>query len=1255
MARDTLAPEASLLGEEYVLVQAWKKTVNHIRYHNWFADTLALDYAALDLPRFLAQVADRMSPLESQGVSPLRIVPAPKSQLWELKGDGKTRWGPTRGAAGVKLRPLAHVDLVDQVAATALMLCLADRVETLQGDPRLPTDRESNRRRVLSYGNRLFCDTDELGGLRHRWGSSKLYRSYYEDYKLFIGRAERFSGEERERRSLLQVQVDLRQFYDRVTPDLLAHKVLALEEAGDDPQFFEILRRHLRWRWAEADQEEVERYRLAANIEEFREIALPQGLVASGFFANVVLLDFDDAVRSSFGTSIREGVILEDACRYVDDLRIVLSSPGDVEAEQCEQAVSEWLSDLLSHHAPGMELAAEKTRTANLGTGSRPLLHQARRMQRIQEEVSGGFDAVGGQEILGAVQGLVRAQHRFTQERTGEEGWRMAPVPDVRDDTVSRFAAARFRRTYRSLRPLLPGGKAWIDHGYETDEDAPAEYPRTGLTQGDVDNDARAFALGLVEAWIRDPSSVRLLRVALDIWPSADLLEGVLSLLRPWLSSSRRDRPEYRVAAYCLAEILKAGATETGIVDDVESLPTEIDLSAYRRVLLAQALRIAMLPAAHAPWYLRQQALLFILATGHRSYPLGPAESDDETRLHSRFLAFVNERRTHLSPEEVGIFAVLNRRVFGSAKVAAKGAPPTYNPNELVEILSRDVALGLEILRSVPKGKVRLPPGIVAELGLAFPPERPGARSLLRIVVADPRQNYLRNEIGLLRFAEAFLSLDTETPLRGALLPTDVQVVEPDGTAGSPTMTLIVEQHEVGQVVANRYTPPDWAMPHEQWRFQLGYLMRFILAGSPDFTVNQARARAGGRLSSYQPAVSHWVQRRYGLFNGVSAFEDDWLPVTEWMELLLGALVAWPGCASTPATVWVGEGIARTLQAVRGRLRELLGHPSLSTGAPVLPIRSRFPGVSAEPNVLRAGVLQTVVPGVGDFPEPDLAGGDLTLSGPVVRKRHRRHLSAALAALERMLTLRETHHPRDGRLDWLILPELAVHPDDVRTHLVPFVRRHKAIVLAGMTYQELLTGQPLVNTAVWVIPERSIGGGFRVRTVRQGKHHLAALEESYNAVTQRIQRFRPCQWLIGVEVANDPTATPLWLSAAVCYDATDLSLATVLRDRSDVFAIPALNKDVGTFDQMSLALQYHMYQYVVVANNGTYGGSSAYAPFKDAHRRQVFHLHGQPQASVVFFEIEDVQALIARRQKGAPLREEAPIVRPGWKWPPAGV
>ena len=167
---------------------------------------------------------------------------------------------------------------------------------------------------------------------------------------------------------------------------------------------------------------------------------------------------------------------------------------------------------------------------------------------------------------------------------------------------------------------------------------------------------------------------------------------------------------------------------------------------------------------------------------------------------------------------------------------------------------------------------------------------------------------------------------------------------------------------------------------------------------------------------------------------------------------------------------------------------------------------------------------------------------------------------------------------------------------------------------------------------------------------RQGKAHLAPNEKKFNVGgAQVVQGFRPCQWLIGYPWSSAKDTRPVWLTAAVCYDATDLGLAADLRNLSDVFAIPALNKDVKTFDQMALALHYHMFQLVVVANNGQYGGSNAYWPkSKKPHIRQVFHIHGQPQASIAFLEIEDIDGFLGRHDtSGASVKD--------WKHPPAGL
>jgi hypothetical protein len=593
MIPQRLSPSVELLTQEYVLVQAWKKTAAHIRQHNWYSDTLELDRAAVNLPKFLAELTEKLRTPEHWQNDPLRIVFAPKSQRWRVTKEKK--WEPVDVQEPArKLRPLAHVTLKDQVAATAIMLCLADRVETAQGDPRAPILSLEGRRGIISYGNRLFCDKNGEA-LQHRWGSGKLYRSYYQDYQTFLGRPEVVADVAADANGsrLMIVQSDLQQFYDRVRPAYLMTKLEALSSPNDDPQFYNLARRVLSWSWNGKDAKAVELYAQRMRLGEFSPVALPQGLVSAGFFANVALLDFDDALRSSFERELTPGVRLLDVCRYVDDLRLVVSvgADGDTAPARVSKIAADWLQAQLDSSAVGLVVSEEKTRPAEVRGDEQPLVKQSRKMKRIQQAVSGGFDAIGGEEILDAIQGLVQSQQRYSNERSEDHGWPFTPIPDVRDATVARFAAGRFRRTYRSLRPLLAGRVERESADVARDDlDASQQFGK-GRTQLDLDNDARAFALGLIESWIEDPSNVRLLRIGLDMWPAVDVLKEILRLLRPFTEKGGRRKALRRVALYCLSEILRAGATETGIVDEGETIPDGIDITAYRTACISRRRR----------------------------------------------------------------------------------------------------------------------------------------------------------------------------------------------------------------------------------------------------------------------------------------------------------------------------------------------------------------------------------------------------------------------------------------------------------------------------------------------------------------------------------------------------------------------------------------------------------------------------------------------------------------------------------------
>jgi len=1253
MPGDVLVPSVDLLSEEYVLVQAWKKTASYIRYHNWYSDTLELDRASINLPRFLEELAEQLKAPDLWSNDPLRIVPAPKSQRWRVT-TGTGLWEPVeKGRTAAELRPLAHVSLKDQVAATALMLCLADRVETLQGDPRNSITSAKARKRVTSYGNRLFCDVTD-GGLRHRWGAAKLYRAYYQDYRSFLSRAQIVAeaiGPSSDARILI-VHSDLRQFYDRVRPRLLAKKINALKTSGDDPKFYDLARRLLNWEWDERDDGEVKAYEEQAKSLNLSRVALPQGLVAAGFFANVALLDLDGALRKALSHEIAPGIRVRDVCRYVDDLHIVLTVKGGWKLGEVQRHVTDWLQELLDRHAKGLKASEDKTTTAVFGGDERPLVLQSRKMARIQGAISGGFDAIGGEEILDAVQGLIRSQQRYAEDRTKDQGWSLSPIPDVRDETVARFAAVRFRSTYRSLRPLLADHQ---EDGPVDDEDA-ADDATAGRslvprTQTELDDEARVFALGLIENWVRDPSNVRLLRIGLDLWPADDVLKRVLDLLRPFTKKDGPRGAPRRVARYCLSEIFRAGATETGFVEDDESLPARVDITAYRSTLRNEAIRLAALPPSTLPWYLKQQVLLFLATSDATRAPGSRTGRSTETRHYGELIRFLRGRRHGMTDADFATLAVLTRLSFRGREMAVRLAKRGISGKRLELIAETDPSFALEILESRPTLSKGLSPRLRDDLCLDRKATTNGWESLSEIVLQGEPNGPLRNELALLRFADRFLEAWPAVRATEAITPSDVLVeLKPPASEGA-----IWEVDEVriepspAAPVGSMYRPPSWCSPGERWRFHLGYLLRFILAARPDFTKAVARTPHWREsTATYRAPDSHWYQQRYGLYSGQSAFCDDWLPISDWTERLLSGLLYWPGCHSSEMVKWVQRGIRTLRGRIRRRLRDLTRTQGPSEDTFILPLTAAWPERPSSDRPLRACIVQTVIPTPDDFSRN---AADPTLSDPAFRMRHRNHLSAALAAVERMLYLRETHNSHEGRLDWLILPELSVHPRDINTHLVPFSRKHKTIILAGVTYEELLVGQPLVNSAVWVIPVWSEADGLQMLTRRQGKYHLAPGELALNGAGAVVQGFRPCQWLVGYEWSVHGQGRPLWLTGSICYDATDLDLVASLRDCSDVFAIPALNQDVSTFDSMALALHYLMFQMVIVANNGQYGGSNAYAPYKEPFTRQVFHLHGQPQASVAFVEIDDIAAFLRRKV-------DARILAPPsgkWKYPPAGM
>lgn len=193
-----------------------------------------------------------------------------------------------------------------------------------------------------------------------------------------------------------------------------------------------------------------------------------------------------------------------------------------------------------------------------------------------------------------------------------------------------------------------------------------------------------------------------------------------------------------------------------------------------------------------------------------------------------------------------------------------------------------------------------------------------------------------------------------------------------------------------------------------------------------------------------------------------------------------------------------------------------------------------------------------------------------------------------------------------------MLPEYAVHVDD-QDLLRAFSDETGAMLHYGLLGARHPCSADHTNAARWLIPVRTARRRAWIE-VDQGKLHLTE-EEVKLGVAQW------CPYRVIVELQLD-AATAFRMVGAICYDATDLALAADLKNESHLFLVPALNKDIKTFDSMAAALRYHMYQHVVICNTGEFGGSTAQAPYDEEHRRTISHAHGSGQIAVAVFEVK---------------------------------
>lgn len=381
-----------------------------------------------------------------------------------------------------------------------------------------------------------------------------------------------------------------------------------------------------------------------------------------------------------------------------------------------------------------------------------------------------------------------------------------------------------------------------------------------------------------------------------------------------------------------------------------------------------------------------------------------------------------------------------------------------------------------------------------------------------------------------------------------------------------------------------------------------------------------------------------------GMLHSAGGLRGTTTAVTPWFSDLLFHLLRWPGVterqSQEAATILTRRDFD---DAVKRRLefqKELYG---ASSRLPIYRYPVEWP--LNETRGLRVAMVQGLMPLHHHF-DSGLTGLDV----PGYREKHRNHTAALLHLTHKHLVARDYVLGRSEKphFDLVVFPELSIHVDD-QDLMRAFSDATGAMLFYGLLGATEPTSSEPINAARWLVPQRRAGRRSWV-DVDQGKFNLTPEEHNLG-----IKPWRPYQVVIELVDSTKPTKKPYRLTGSICFDATDISLAADLRNESHMYVVAAMNKDVKTFDSMVAALRYHMYQHILIANVGEFGGSTAQAPYDKEHRRLISHSHGGNQLAISVFDVraEDFGPELKAAESGVKKWKEV-SERIG-KAPPAGL
>lgn len=203
--------------------------------------------------------------------------------------------------------------------------------------------------------------------------------------------------------------------------------------------------------------------------------------------------------------------------------------------------------------------------------------------------------------------------------------------------------------------------------------------------------------------------------------------------------------------------------------------------------------------------------------------------------------------------------------------------------------------------------------------------------------------------------------------------------------------------------------------------------------------------------------------------------------------------------------------------------------------------------------------------------------------------------------------------------DFLVIPEIMVPRDYVYSHIPILCNANNLMIIGGIEFYHKLTYNDkkyIQNEAFIAIPGSLNNLNIRERAIvwKIPKLYPAFTEEE--TIEQAGYYFSPGNKLY---VFNSKSYGS-W-AVLICVDYLNLPIHRIIQKRIQTLFVLAFNKDLNYYYAMSEALHRTLYCNIVVSNVANFGGSHAYSPFREPHKREVLKLHGNKVETAVTIEL----------------------------------